>query len=138
MRQKTIQKNVQKSEVDKFYRDIDNPANNDIKCAVFVSLHSGICCKDDFSFEIRNMIPIIFIHKLHDNFTNLVLAVKFFKLILDQNGLDLSDKSVVFGFKNLASTIKRNITKQRSKLDRYHSEQLALIEEQECQNNRFI
>lgn len=130
---KNYSKNVQKSEVDKFYRDIDNPANNDIKCAVFVSLNTGICCKDDFSFEIRNMIPILFIHKLNDNFTNLVLAVKFFKLILDQSGLDLSDKSVLDGFKNLASTIKRNLNKQRSKLDKYHADQMALIAEQECQ-----
>ena len=129
---KNYSKNVQKSEVDKFYRDIDNPANNDIKCAVFVSLHTGICCKDDFSFEIRNMIPILFIHKLNENFTNLVLAVKFFKLILDQSGLDLSDKSVLDGFKNLASTLKRNLNKQRTKLDKYHADQMALITEQEC------
>ena len=129
---KNYSKNVQKSEVDKFYRDVDNSANSDVKCAVFVSLYTGICCKDDFSFEIRNMIPILFIHKLQDNFTNLVLAVKFFKLILDQSGLDLSDKAVLDGFKNMASSIKRNFNKQRSKLDRFHADQMALITEQEC------
>ena len=129
---KNYSKNVQKSEVDKFYRDIDNPANTDVQCAVFVSLHTGICCKEDFAFEIRNMIPILFIHNLHANFTNLILAVKFFKLIIDQTGLDLSDKAVIDAFKNLASTLKRNFAKQRSKLDRFHTDQTALLAEQEC------
>lgn len=129
---KNYSKNVQKSEVDKFYRDIDNQANSDLQCAVFVSLHTGICCKEDFTFEIRNMIPVLFLHNLQDNFVNLILAVKFFKLIIDQTGLDLSDKAVTDAFKNVSSTLKRNFTKQRSKLDRFHADQTALLAEQEC------
>ena len=62
---KNYRRNVQKSEIDKFYRDIDNPANNDIKCALFISLSSGIATKNDFQFEIRNMIPIIFLHNIN-------------------------------------------------------------------------
>lgn len=128
---KNYTRNVQKAEVDKFYRDIDNPANSDIQCAVFVSLQTGICCKDDFSFEIRNMIPILFIHRLQDDFTNLILAVKFFKLITDQSGLDLSNKEILDGFKNMASSLRRNFNKQRSKLDKFHADQTALLAEQE-------
>ena len=124
---KNYSKNVQKSEIDKFYRDIDVPGNSDIQCAVFVSLHTGICNKDDFQFEIRNMIPILFIHKLNENFENLFLAVKFFKLIIDQTGLDLSSKEVLDAFKNISTTIKRNFRKQKTILDKYHSEQMQLI-----------
>jgi len=127
---KNYSKNVQKSEIDKFYRDIDEPGNSDIQCAVFVSLHTGICNKDDFQFEIRNMIPILFIHKLNENFDNLFLAVKFFKLIIDQTGLDLSSKEVLDAFKNISTTIKRNFRKQKTILDKYHSEQMQLITSQ--------
>ena len=124
---KNYSRNVQKSEIDKFYRDIDEQGNSDIQCAIFVSLHTGICNKDDFQFEIRNMIPILFIHNLNDNFENLFLAVKFFKLIIDQTGLDLSSKEVLDAFKNISTTIKRNFRKQKTILDKYHSEQLQLI-----------
>ena len=129
---KNYSRNVQKSEIDKFYNDIDNPANSDIQCAVLVSLNTGICSKHDFCFEIRNMIPILFIHKLQNNFENLKLAAKFFKLITSQNGVDLSNKEVIDHFRNLASTIKRNFNKQKTRLDKFHTEQLELVAEQEC------
>ena len=128
---KNYSRNVQKAEVDKFYRDIDNPANADIQCAVFVSLTTGICNKDDFCFEIRNMIPILFIHNLSSNFELLLLAVKFFRLINDQSGIDLSCKEVVDAYKNLAGTLKRGFSKQRNRLDKFYSEQMTLIAEQE-------
>jgi hypothetical protein len=129
---KNYSKNVQKSEIDKFYRDIDNPANSDIQCAVFVSLQTGICCKDDFEFEIRNKIPILFIHKLQDNFSNLIMAVKFFKLMTGQNGLDLSGKETIDSFKNLSKSMKNNFNKQKTKIDRYYAEHLALMAEQQA------
>jgi len=129
---KNYSKNVQKSEIDKFYRDIDNPANSDVQCAVFVSLQTGICCKDDFEFEIRNKIPILFIHKLQDNFANLIMAVKFFKLMTGQNGLDLSSKETIDSFKNLSKSMKNNFNKQKTKIDRYYAEHLALMAEQQA------
>jgi len=129
---KNYSRNVHKSEIDKFYNDIDNPANSDIQCAVLVSLNTGICSKPDFCFEIRNMIPILFIHRLQNNFENLKLAAKFFKLIISQNGVDLSNKEVIDHFRNLASTIKRNFNKQKTRLDKFHTEQLEIVAEQEC------
>ena len=129
---KNYSKNVQKSEIDKFYRDIDNPANNDIQCAVFISLNSGICSKNDFEFEIRNKIPILFFHNLQNNFLDLLLAVKFFKLIINQDTIDLSSKEVLDNFKNLASTMKRNFKAQKTKLERYCADQMQLIIDQEA------
>jgi hypothetical protein len=129
---KNYSKNVQKSEIDKFYRDVDNPANSDIQCAVFVSLQTGICCKDDFEFEIRNKIPILFIHKLQNNFTNLIMAVKFFKLMTGQNRLDLSSKETIDSFKNLSKSMKHNFNKQKTKIDRFYAEHLNLLADQQA------
>ena len=128
---KNYTKNVQKSEIDKFYRDIDNTANSDIHCAIFVSLNTGICCKNDFEFEVRNLIPILFIHNLNDNFSNIILAVKFFKLITNKSKIDFTNQDIIDNFKNLSTNIKRNFNKQKNKLDKFHTEQISLISDQE-------
>jgi len=128
---KNYSKNVQKSEIDKFYRDLDNSSNNDVQCAIFVSLHSGICCKEDFEFEVRNNKPIIFLHNIKSNLCNIKLAYKFFQVILSQSSIDLTCKEIIGSFKNMATNIKRNFTKQKNKLDKYHSEQMTNICDQE-------
>jgi hypothetical protein len=128
---KNYTRNVQKGEIDKFYRDIDNSANNDVTCAVFVSLHSGISGKDDFSFEIRNMKPILFIHNLAHDFRALQLAVKYFHMVMNQDGVDFSAKEVCDTFRNAATMIKKLYQKQRTRLDRYYSEQMSLFTEHE-------
>lgn len=124
---KNYSKNVQKSEIDKFYRDLDRESNNDLQCAVLVSMHTGICGREDFEFEVRNNKPILFLHKLSSNFTNLELAFKFFKLILDQKDLDLSNKEVAGLFKNIATSIKRNFKKLKKQLDKFHSDQTETL-----------
>ena len=120
---KNYSKNVQKSEIDKFYRDLDRESNNDIQCAVLVSMNTGICGREDFEFEVRNNKPILFLHKLSSNFTNLELAFKFFKLILNQKDMDLNNKEVAGLFKNIATSIKRNFKKLKKQLDKFHSDQ---------------
>tara|TARA_A200000113_G_scaffold225284_1_gene245634 strand:+ start:1667 stop:2779 length:1113 start_codon:yes stop_codon:yes gene_type:complete len=124
---KNYSRNVQKAEIDKFYSDIDNPANSDIEAAVFVSLHTGICNRDDFQFEVRNGTPLIFIHNLVNNFDSIKLALSFFKMISDQGKIDFSHKETIDAFKNLASGIKRNFQKQKTTLDRYYTSQMELI-----------
>jgi hypothetical protein len=119
---KNYSKNVQKSEIDKFYRDLERESNNDIQCAVFVSMNTGICNRDDFAFEVRNGKPIIFIHKLRDNVHSLKMAINFFKNILSLKNIDLSDKDVICGFKNVSTNVKRNFNKQKTILDKFHSE----------------
>ena len=130
---KNYSKNVQKSEIDKFYRDLERESNNDIQCAVFVSMNTGICNREDFCFEVINKKPIIFIHKLKDNMASLKMAVNFFKNILSLKDLDLSDKNIICSFKNVSTNLKRTFTKQKTRLDKYHSEQLELITQQENQ-----
>ena len=128
---KNYKNNVQKSEIDKFYRDIDNPANNDIQCAVFASLTSGICSREDFQFESRNGIPILFIHNLNNNFDKLKLASLMFKAILQSESIDLKSKTIIDKFKTLSAVIKRTFKNQKTKLDKFHSEQNELITQQQ-------
>jgi len=130
---KNYSRNVQKAEIDKFYRDIDNPSNSDIQCAVFVSLKTGIAGKADFELEVRNGIPILFIHTLEDNFMNILLAWKFFRLMIAQDDMDLSDKEICDGFRNVAKTLKRNFAKMRKNADKYHTDTLCSIAEQETE-----
>ena len=128
---KNYKTNVNKAEIDKFYRDVDSEINNDIKCAVLISLKSGICNKRDFDFEIRNGKPIVFLHNISDNMTNIILAVKFLNMVLNQKDIDFTNKEIVDCFKNLASSIKRGFTKQKKQIEKFSAEQINLIAEQE-------
>lgn len=128
---KNYSRNVQKSEIDKFYNDIDNPSNSDIQCGLFISLNTGICNKEDFQFEIRNNTPIIFIHNLLDNFESISLAIRFFRMVLENTQIDLSHKETIDAFKNSASSLKRNFQKQKNNLDRYYNSQLEIIGNQQ-------
>ena len=130
---KNYSRNVQKAEIDKFYRDIDSPANSDIQCAAFVSLKTGIAGKADFELEVRNGVPVLFIHTLEDNFMNLLLAWKFFRLMVSQDDMDLSNKEIFDGFRNTARGLKRNFAKMRKNADKYHTDTLTSIAEQETQ-----
>ena len=96
-------------------------------------MNTGICNREYFCFEVINKKPIIFIHKLKDNMASLKMAVNFFKNILSLKDLDLSDKNIICSFKNVSTNLKRTFTKQKTRLDKYHSEQLELITQQENQ-----
>ena len=128
---KNYKTNVNKAEIDKFYRDIDSEQNNDIKCAILISLKSGVCNKKDFDFEIRNGKPIMFLHNISSNMINITVAFKFLNMVLHQKDIDLTNQEVVDCFRNLASTIKRSFTKQRKQIEKFSSEQINLIAEQE-------
>ena len=81
---------------------------------------------------MRNGKPIMFLHKVRDNISCVALAMKFLELVVKHPvSLNLKDAEVLSGFKNLASTIKRNFTKQRSRLDKFHAEQLEALAAQE-------
>tara|TARA_Y100000389_G_scaffold188356_1_gene210827 strand:+ start:49 stop:1101 length:1053 start_codon:yes stop_codon:yes gene_type:complete len=130
---KNYTRNVQKAEVDKFFRDMESPANDDFHCAVLVSLRSGVCCREDFSFEMHGTRPVLFIHHLERNYDNLLLASKFFRLVLSAGeSVDLQAKATEDGLRAAATALKRGYSKQRTRLNRYHAEQMGLIAEQEA------
>jgi len=128
---KNYTRNVQKAELDKFYRDLNDVSNKDIQCAMFVSLTSGICNKDDFSFEIYNNIPIMFIHNLQEHMESLLIVSGFFKMVTNNNDIDLTNKEIVDYYKQISVTLKRNFTKQKSRIEKFCREQIESISEQE-------
>lgn len=130
---KNYTKNVQKCEIDKFYRDIENPSNSDVKCGIFISMNTGICAKEDFTVEVRNGKPIIFLHKIRENINHIRIAVSFFSLLLSYNNIDLSSTELKTSINNMAKNMKRSFQKQKTRLDKYYKEQIVIIEEQESQ-----
>lgn len=127
---KNYKNNVTKPEIDKFYRDIDT--NHDINCGVLISLKSGICSRDDFQLEIRDNKPILFLHNIAKNFDNLNLAIKFFKLMLNTDTLDLSSKEKMDKIKNSIPIIKRNWNAMQQKIKKFQQEMLGHVNDQEC------
>jgi hypothetical protein len=128
---KNYKRNVQKAEIDKFYADVDNRLNSEYDCAIMLSLSSGICNREDFSFEIRNGIPIMFIHNASSNFTAVSLAFKFFKAISSVGSVDFGGRELVDKFKHIATTLRKSITKQKAALDKNYAVQLDLINGQQ-------
>ena len=126
---KNYTKNVTKPEIQKFYRDFDQ--NSDFKCAILVSLKSGICSRPDFHLEVRNNKPILFLHNVCKNMDNLLLAVRFFKLILHTDHIDLSNKEIVGKLQILTPAIKRNWNSMKQNLQQFNQSMNKLIEEQE-------
>ena len=126
---KNYTKNVPKPEIDKFYRDFDN--NQDYQCAILVSLHSGICSRGDFHLEVRDKRPILFLHQLNKNIAHISLAVRFFKLLLKTENIDLSNKEIVGKLHLLQPIIKRNWNNMRKKIQQFEKDLFFLIDEQE-------
>ena len=136
---KSYKANVKKCEVDKFYRDLDDPGNQDIDCALFLSLESGVAQKSDFCFEARGDrgVPVLFLTNVQDSFSSIIAAFAFMRLILKAEGVDLKTQAVRDGYRALATSLKRGFAKQRSKLNKFHQEQLELAAEQEARTGEL-
>lgn len=128
---KNYTRNVQKSEVDKFYRDMESPANSDIQCGILMSMNCGISAREDFSLEVRSGKPLIFLHNIRENMINIRLASHMFNLILGQKTLDLSSAEMRTRLSQLAKAIKTNYQKQKNHLDKYYQQSLSFIQDQQ-------
>lgn len=128
---KNYTRNVQKCEIDKFYRDIQSSANGDINGGMLLSMESGICAREDFSIEFRNGKPVIFLHNVKNNMHHIKLAAQVLTLIINQKDLDWSKQETLTLISETARTLKRNYQKQRAKLDKFYKEQIVSIEEQD-------
>lgn len=126
---KNYTKNVPKPEIDKFDRDMNQ--NQDIDCGILISLKSGIAAKDDFTLEVSGGKPMLFLHNVKKNPQIIQLAVVLFKLILKNDSIDLSCKEIYGKLKNIIPVVKRNFKNQIKALDKYRTQQIKLIAEQE-------
>ena len=127
---KNYKRNVQKGEIDKFYKDIDDQRNSEYNCALLISLSSGISHREDFCFEIRNGIPIMFIHNAASNFDSVRLAFKLFEIVNSQDQVDFGNREILDTFRNTAKTLRRSMVKQKAALDKSYSTQLDSINKQ--------
>lgn len=128
---KNYTRNVQKSEVDKFYRDMESQANSDIQCGLLLSMNCGICAYDDFALEVRSGKPMMFLHNIRDNITHIRIATHMFRLILGQKSLDLSNTELRGRLAQLAKSVKSNYQRQKNHLDKYYKQSLGFIEDQQ-------
>lgn len=126
---KNYKKNVTKPEIEKFYRDMT--INHDIQCGLFLSLKSGICNRDDLHLEVIDGKPIIFVHNCLKNMENIDFAVRIFKLILNTDSIDLSNKEVYEKIKNTIPMVKRYWNKIRSKIQKFEKDMSQCVLEQE-------
>ncbi len=126
---KNYSRNVPKSEIDKFYRDFD--CNKDFQCAIMVSLHSGICSREDFHLEVRDQRPIMFLHNISKHIDHIPLAVRFFKLVLETEHIDLSNKEVVGKLNRIKPIVKRNWNTMRNRVKKFEKDLTTMIDQQE-------
>jgi len=126
---KNYEKNVTKPEIEKFYRDMEN--NNDIQCGLFISLKSGICSRENLHLEVIDGKPIIFVHDCLKNMENIGFAVRIFKLILNTDSIDLSNKEVYEKIKNTIPVVKRYWNKMRSKIQKFEKEMTQCVLDQD-------
>ena len=126
---KNYKKNVTKPEIEKFYRDMT--INHDIQCGLFLSLKSGICNRDDLHLEVIDGKPIIFVHNCLKNMENIDFAVRIFKLVLNTDSIDLSNKEVYEKIKNTIPMVKRYWNRIRSKIQKFEKDMNQCVLEQE-------
>jgi len=62
----------------------------------------------------------MFIHNLLQHFDSIAIAAKFFRMVLENKQIDLTNKETLDAFKNSAICLKRNFQKQKTHLDRYY------------------
>jgi gas vesicle protein len=120
-------RNVSKAEIDKFYRDVDT--NEDIQCAILVSMTSGVANKEDFEFEMRGGKPLLFLHNVETAIDNIKVGANFFRMILAQTQVDFTDKEVVTKLTHFSGVIRKEIKKQKTLLEKYHASHMKQIDE---------
>ena len=126
--------NVPKKEIDKFYRDMISQCNSDVSCGILISLNTGIATKEDFRFEVNNGKFLFFLHNVskYKRWNNISLAIKFFKLIIEQQDyIDFTNQDVINQFTKSAKDFKRNYSKQKTRLDKFYADNIKDLDEQQ-------
>ena len=121
--------NVGRGDIDKFYHDVES--NDDVKCGVFASLKSGVVNRSDFHLEFRKNKPILFLTHVKNNMKHLVVAVKFFGMLINVKDIDMSQKEKIDRIQHLVPVIKRKWGTIRSKFTTWHTTILNLLIDQE-------
>lgn len=126
---KNYRKNVQKTEVDKFHRDMI--ANPEYTCGVLISLHSGVCNKSDMSLEIVNERPIIYLHNFLDDTKKIIYCINVVKMIHSIENLNLKDQEIVEAIVKMQKEFKKKYTSTKKELDKFYNKMSTSLDEQD-------
>jgi hypothetical protein len=125
---KNYTRNVARSEIDKFKRDM--LANPTYTCGVLASIKSGICGKTDFQVEVIGDRPVVYIHNLEQDGSRIRQAANVFRMLHSIENADLRRQGALDA---IAVEIqeKRQRTQQLRVLADRHAAALASWAEQD-------
>lgn len=123
-------RNVQKSEIDKFKNDMNDPGNSDVQCGVMLSLRSGVCRKAHFGLEILSGKPVLFLHNWNDCPDSLLAAVAFFRMILSQEELSLDVEEKMCTFRAKLATLQKLVSKRRRRIEKFYKDEMSSLNEE--------
>ena len=122
---KNYTKNVTKSEITKFERDMKN--NPEYTCGILASLGTGVCGKEDFSLEVLNDRPVLYIHRLSGDPQRLRCAMRLFELMHSLENVDLSKTGVIDQVQRELMARRHRVSALRGMVDRHSMELKELI-----------
>lgn len=122
---KNYSKNVTKSEITKFERDMSH--NPEYTCGVLASLSTGVCGKEDFSLEILHDRPVLYIHRLREDPNRLRCAMRLFEVMHSLENVDLSKTGVIDQVLRELSARRHRVAALQGMVDRHSKELKVLI-----------
>ncbi len=126
---KNYARNVNKKEVQKFYKDIQT--NDQINYAIMASLKSGVVNREDFSLEFASGKPVIFLHNVKDYPENIKTAYKICQLILkNMDCFDIEKEENQHKLKTIVKTMKTNNKKLHTMVNNFQTNITSQLNDQ--------
>ncbi len=122
---KNYSKNVTKSEITKFERDMGR--NPEYTCGVLASLTTGVCGKEDFALEVLNDRPVLYIHRLMEDPNRLRCAMRLFELMHSLENVDLTKTGVIDQVQRELQARRHRVAALQGMVDRHAKELKELI-----------
>lgn len=126
---KNYSKNVPKVEITKFHRDMKE--NPEYTCGIFCSQKSGISKKDDFSLEISNGRPVVYLHHIDKEPEKLKYAVSLFKMLLSVENLDINNQEILEVILQRQGNITKAYSNMKIMINKFKEDFLKTMENQE-------
>ena len=133
---KNYEKNVPKGEITKFYKDMKN--NQEYTCGILLSLQSGICRKQDFSFEFVDGRPVMFLHNANNDVNKLTYAVSFFKIIMSITNLDINNQEILDAIIEKQGNVTKAYNTMKSTINKFHEDVSQLLETHQSELNTLF
>lgn len=126
---KNYSKNVPKVEITKFHRDMKE--NQEYTCGIFCSQKSGISKKDDFSLEISNGRPVVYLHNLDKDPEKLKYAVSLFRMLLSMENLDINNQEILEIILQRQGSVSKAYSNMKIMINKFKEDFLKTMEVQE-------